>query len=88
MTDLYKDGRLHPPRGCHLVLSNGSTMPFSGMLTPLIKWARAEGLLYGQRNRGHETLLVEFRNRVAHQQGAVLLRPPQDAAMAISDLVR
>ena len=66
------------------VQRTGEFISFNGMLDSLMRWARAEGLLRGQRNRGIEPLLRKFRNRVAH--GGYHLLLPGDAARAISDV--
>jgi hypothetical protein len=58
---------------------------FNGMLKTLVKWARAEGLLRGQRNRFRESSWVWLRNFVAHEAGYHLLMPP-DAARSIVEL--
>lgn len=68
-----------------LRLRAGQEITFDGMLKSLIEWARAEGLLRGQRNRHHERLLVKIRNFITHEAGYHLLTPP-DAATAIGDL--
>jgi hypothetical protein len=57
---------------------------FDGILDSLLRWARGEGLLRGQRNRLHEPALKWFRNYVAHGSG-YHLGAPVDAARAISD---
>jgi hypothetical protein len=67
------------------VQRTGEFISFNGMLDSLMRWARAEGLLRGQRNRGIEPLLKRFRDHVAHGAGYHLLMPP-DAARAISDV--
>lgn len=67
------------------VQRTGKWIPFDGMLDSLIRWARAEGMLRGQRNRAIEPLLRKFRNQVAHGAGYHLLMPA-DAARAISDI--
>jgi hypothetical protein len=58
---------------------------FDGMLDSLLRWARSEGLLRGQRNRGLEPLLKWFRNYVAHGAGDHLVMPV-DAARTLSDV--
>ncbi|KUL27338.1 hypothetical protein [Streptomyces regalis] len=59
-------------------------MPFNGMLTGLLTWARREGLLRGQRNRNLEPVRKALRNIVAH--GTYHLDTPVEAARALSDL--
>ncbi|MET8197415.1 hypothetical protein ABZU22_26770 [Micromonospora sp. NPDC005222] len=52
-----------------------ATVQFNGMLDGLHRWARAAGLLRGQRNRGHERASMQLRNFVAHPTSAHLLMP-------------
>ena len=61
-------GHLHKrDGGWRLVLRRtGDTVYFDGMLDSLIRWARSEGLLRGQRNRALEPVLRKLRNHVAH----------------------
>ncbi len=59
-------------------------MPFNGMLTDLRRWARALGLLRGQRARSIEGALTRLRNYAAH--GTYQLLGPVDAARTLSDL--
>lgn len=73
-------------RNCALRLSSGSSMKnFRGYLPDLFDWARAEGLLHGQRNRLLERLLVDLRNDVAHPSGDHLVGPP-DVSRLIWDV--
>jgi hypothetical protein len=58
---------------------------FNGMLDSLYRWARCEGLLRGQRNRGIEKSVKELRNMVAHPNGCHL-DTPVDTARTMSDL--
>ncbi|MEY9855073.1 hypothetical protein ABH935_000672 [Catenulispora sp. GAS73] len=58
---------------------------FNGMLNGLNKWARAAGLLRGQRNRGVEAVLANLRNMVAHPTSYHLL-DPVDAVRMLSDV--
>lgn len=45
-------------------------------LGPLLRWARTEGLLHGQRNRVRESgLLEEIRNSFAHGDGFKIVSP-------------
>lgn len=71
--------------GWRLVLRTGETVRFDGMLDSLIRWARGEGLLRGQRNRMIEPLLKRTRNHVAHGTGYHLLMP-DNASRAIGDV--
>ncbi|GAA1315654.1 hypothetical protein [Saccharothrix xinjiangensis] len=64
---------------------SGAAMKFNGMLTSLWNWARAEGLLPGQRARSMQSVQVELRNMVAHPS-AYHLGTPVDAALVIRDL--
>jgi hypothetical protein len=58
---------------------------FNGMLDGLRTWARAVGLLRGQRNRGIERALSNLRNFVAHPTSYHLV-DPWGAARTLSDL--
>ncbi|WP_327187442.1 hypothetical protein [Streptomyces sp. NBC_01334] len=57
---------------------------FNGMLGGLLRWARREGLLRGQRPRSLEPVQREMRNMAAH--GSYHLNSPVDAARTLSDL--
>ncbi|WP_406186188.1 hypothetical protein [Streptomyces sp. NBC_01006] len=59
--------------------------PFKGMLHDLYTWARREGLLRGQRNRGREKAIKALRNMVAHPNG-YHLTTPVDAAHTLASL--
>lgn len=61
------------------------TIRFNGMLGGLLNWARAAGLLRGQRNRGVERAIGRLRNLVAHPD-SFHLATPVDAAETIGDL--
>ncbi|MEU1595100.1 hypothetical protein ABZ468_20020 [Streptomyces sp. NPDC005708] len=58
--------------------------PFNGMLGGLLRWARREGLLRGQRNRSLDPVRQVLRNMVAH--GTYHLDSPVEAARLLSDL--
>lgn len=58
---------------------------FNGMLGGLRAWARAVGLLRGQRNRSVERALSNLRNFVAHPTSYHLVDPWR-AAQTLSDL--
>ncbi|GAA1408528.1 hypothetical protein ACFQZ4_45960 [Catellatospora coxensis] len=58
-----------------LRVSSGSEIAFNGMLDGLRTWARAEGLLLGQRNLRIEAALTNLRNWVAHPNGHQLEGP-------------
>ena len=64
--------------------STGQPMEFRATFSHLLKWARAEGLLHGQRNRATEEIYRRIRNHVAHP--TYHLRMPPDAARTIHDL--
>lgn len=67
-----------------VIKSTNETMKFRGNLTHLQTWARKEGLLHGQRNRGMERIQRDKRNSVAHANYQVTT--PFVSARAISDL--
>lgn len=71
--------------GWRLMLRTGEAVRFDGMLDSLMRWARSEGLLRGQRNRMIEPVLKRIRNHVAHGSG-YHLQMPGDAARAIGDV--
>lgn len=85
--DLYKairrnDGRL---RGWRLNLRSGrERIWFDGHLPSLLRWARSEGLLAGQRDRMRDAPRAWFRNYVAHP--SYHLDDPGRAEWAIGDL--
>ena len=68
------------------VRRTGGSIRFDGMLDALLRWAREEQLLRGQRNRAQDHLLTQMRDYVAHGAGDHLLLPG-DAARSISDMV-
>jgi hypothetical protein len=49
---------------------------FDGSLAALLRWARAEHYLYGQRNRLREGATLSLRNDLQHTEHNVLLMPP------------
>jgi hypothetical protein len=61
------------------------TIEFNGMLAGLQRWARAAGLLAGQRNRSIESALSALRNDIAHPTEYHLVMPV-DAARTLRDL--
>jgi hypothetical protein len=68
--EIRKANRLRRPQRWRLKLRRtGELIYFDGMLDSLLRWARGEGLLRGQRNRQLEPLLKSFRNHVAHGTG-------------------
>lgn len=64
--------------------STGQPLEFRATFAHLLKWAREEGLLHGQRNRRTEEVYRRIRNHVAHP--TYHLRMPPDAARTIHDL--
>ena len=64
--------------------STGQQMEFRATFSHLLKWARKEGLLCGQRNKKTEEVYRRIRNHVAHP--TYHLRMPPDAARTIHDL--
>jgi hypothetical protein len=84
--DLYQAIRDHGRlRKWKLRLRSGKDpIRFDGMLTSLLAWARAEGLLDGQRDRMRDEPRVKLRNYVAHP--SYHLEMPPDAAREIADL--
>lgn len=49
---------------------------FNGSLMSLMRWARAERYLYGQRNRRRERLTVDMRNELFHTERDIVEMPP------------
>jgi hypothetical protein len=64
--------------------SSHPPIPFSAGLADLQRWARAEGLVRGQRNRRLESLYRRMRNGIAHP--AYQLSVPPESAKSIRDL--
>lgn len=85
LVKLLPANRLRKPHSWKLQLSDKTTMWFNGRFDSLVRWARAEKLLHGQRNRHHESILKDARDRIAHSSGYHLL-PPEHAAQAIGEL--
>jgi hypothetical protein len=82
---LRKDGRLRRPHRWRLKLRSGKDpIYFDGMLDSLLRWARAEGLLGGQRDRVRDRSRLWFRNYVAHP--TYHLQDAGHAMRAINDL--
>jgi hypothetical protein len=68
-----KGWRLRPQAG------KSTSMPLS--LGPLLRWARSEGLLHGQRNRVREGDLFErMRNAFAHGSGFKIVMPGESSS--------
>lgn len=83
--EIHKESRLRKPKLWRLRLRRtGELIYFDGMLDSLLRWARGEGLLRGQRNRKLEPILKRLRNHVAHGAGDHLVMPV-DTARTISD---
>jgi hypothetical protein len=83
---IHEDSRLRKPQRWRLrSRRTGELIYFDGMLDSLMRWARDEGLLRGQRNRRLEPVLRKFRNHVAHGAGGHLVMPV-DSARTISDV--
>lgn len=82
----FRKGGSHA-KGWRLKLQTGSrliAMPVT--LRPLLRWARREGLLFGQRNRYlEESVFADMRNEFAHG-GAFRVGMPNYSARAIHDL--
>ena len=77
----FRPGGSHYRKGWRLVLSSAAA-PIGVPLTlgPLLRWARAEGLLHGQRNRVREGDLFErMRNNFAHGSGFKIAMPTESA---------
>jgi hypothetical protein len=84
---LRKDGRLRRPHRWRLKLhSRKDAIYFDGMLDSLLRWARAEGLLGGQRDRIRDRSRLWFRNYVAHP--TYHLQDAGHAIWAINDLAQ
>jgi len=82
----FRPGGSHA-KGWQLRLrTQGTSMPLPTTLRPLLRWARQEGLLHGQRNRRVEDELFDkIRNRFAHG-GGFRVGMPNQSARAICDL--
>jgi hypothetical protein len=82
---LHGNGRLRKPKDWKLQLQSGrAPIRFDGMLDSLLRWARAEGLLAGQRDRLRDRPRLDLRNLAAHP--SYHLGMPPDAAAEIADL--
>ncbi len=67
------------------VRSTDDSMKFRATFSHLLNWARAEGLLHGQRNKRTEEFYRRIRNQVAHPSKTHLAMPP-DSERTIHDL--
>lgn len=84
---LRQDGRLRKPHRWRLKLRTGKDpIYFDGMLDCLLRWARAEGLLGGQRDRVRDRSRLWFRTYVAHP--TYHLQDAGQAIWAINDLAQ
>jgi hypothetical protein len=86
VSEAFRWGGTHA-KGWQLQLRNRqASMPMPLTLRPLLRWARAEGLLHGQRNRRvEEDLYDKIRNRFAHGSG-FHIGMPNHSARGIRDL--
>ncbi len=86
VSEAFRPGGSHA-KGWHLKLRSRQTrMPVPLTLQPLLRWARQEGLLHGQRNRRvEEELYGEIRNVFAHG-GGFQIGMPNQSARGICDL--
>jgi hypothetical protein len=50
---------------------------FNGSLAALLRWARQERYLYGQRNRTRERATLAIRNELAHTDRDLRMMPPE-----------
>lgn len=86
ISDEFRRGGKHAKAGWSLrPKSPGSLIPVPLTLEPLMRWARREGLLHGQRNKRLEPLLAQMRNRFAHGTG-FRVGMPNHSARDIRDL--
>ncbi len=83
----FRQGGSHAKGGWQLRLRNqGTSMQLPQTLDPLLRWARREQLLHGQRNRRvEEDVLPKIRNRFAHG-GSFRVDMPNQSARRIHDL--
>ncbi len=80
----FRRGGSHTKGKWLLPISSGETMEFKGSMSHLLKWARREHLLDGQRNKRLDPVYVAMRNSVAHPH--YHLSTPPDSARTIRDL--
>jgi hypothetical protein len=59
--------------------SGNKPFRFNGLFSDLIRWARSERLLGGQRNRRIEPVYARMRNRVAHPRSTNITMPVNSA---------
>ena len=81
VSEAFRSGGSHYRKGWQLKLrSQGTPTQLPLTLRPLLRWARQEGLLHGQRNRRvEENLFDRIRNRFAHGSGFRVGMPNQSA---------
>jgi hypothetical protein len=81
VSEAFRQGGTHAKEGWQLRLRTQETLlPIPTTLRPLLRWARQEGLLHGQRNRRvEEDLFDKIRNRFAHGAGFRVGMPNQSA---------
>lgn len=62
---------------------------FNGSFASLMRWARAEGYFYGQRNRVREEATLQIRNYEAHSEFDTMQMPPDAwrALRYVSELI-
>jgi len=85
--DLYDADRPLVRKSWRLKIQSGRhPIPFNGMLSSLLRWARAEGLLGGQRDRWQDKFRIRFRNYTAHSE--YHREMPDDAAAEIFHLAQ
>ncbi|GAC1381843.1 MAG: hypothetical protein NVSMB48_10730 [Marmoricola sp.] len=80
----FRTGGSHRKGNWGLPIDGAEDFEFRGSMTDLLAWARAVGLLPGQRSRPRDALLVDIRNSVAHPQ--FHRYGPVESAMSIRDL--
>jgi len=83
-SDLFDRDDPRVLRGWRLKLRSGRLIAFNGMLTALLRWAREERLLGGQRDRWQDRFRITFRNYAAHSE--YHREMPDDAAAEIFHL--
>jgi len=83
--EAFRWGGSHAKTGRLQLRSRPRAIPIPLTLGPLLRWARHEGLVHGQRNRRLEEAVYErMRNRFAHGAGFRIGMPNQSAG-AIRD---
>lgn len=80
-----RPGRRQQPSPHWRLKAGRTSIDFNGMLAGLRAWARAAGLLRGQRTRGIEHAMSNLRNAVAHPTGYHRTMPVE-AARTLHDL--